>query len=414
MQKRTVLHVDLNNFFASVETLYNPALKNGYTAVCGSIEDRHGIVLAKNQKAKLAGVKTGMTIREAEIICPGTVFVEAHHERYSIYSKKAKKIYADYTDKIESFGIDECWLDVTESKIFGSGKEIADKIRERTKKELGLTVSVGVSFNKIFAKLGSDMKKPDGTTEITEENYREKVWPLPVGDLLFVGHATLAKLKKLNINTIGELAETDLNYLTEIFGKWGETLWVYANGKDESRVLNANESEDVKSVGNSLTCYRDLKNEEDVKILFAALADSVSSRVINSNAGKAATVTISVRDENLFWITRQGKLSKPSVLADDYFDKAMELFRKNYKWTTGIRSLGISVSGFISGAEQIEMDDNTELYEKKVKLAKTVNGIRDKYGISSVLRGILYKDKKFIHGNTEDVSNMPPNEKTIK
>ena len=277
--ERTILHVDLNNFFASVECKYRPELKDGYMAVCGSVEDRHGIVLAKNQKAKNMGVKTGMTIKEAESLCPNIVFVEAHHDRYIEWSKKVKKIYSEYSDRVESFGIDESWIDVTNSlKLFGSGKTIADEIRKRVREEFDLTVSVGVSFNKVFAKLGSDIKKPDATTVITRLNYKTLVWKMPVSDLLFVGRATLSKLKRVGINTIGDLAQADLEYITKYLGKWGEVLWGYANGNDETPVLKETESEEIKSVGNSITCYRDLTDEEDVKIMFSSLCDSVSER----------------------------------------------------------------------------------------------------------------------------------------
>ena len=218
---RVILHADLNNFYASVETKLNPELEGKNVGVCGNVENRHGIILAKSEGAKKLGVKTGMTINDAKRFCPDIVLVEAKHSHYTAYSKLVKDIYRKYTDRIESFGIDECWLDVTESqKLFGSGEQIADLIRERVKAEIGLTVSVGVSFNKVFAKLGSDLKKPDGTTVISIDNYKEKVWKLPVEDLLFVGKSTASKLKKINVKTIGDLAQIDVKYLEKHFGKW--------------------------------------------------------------------------------------------------------------------------------------------------------------------------------------------------
>ena len=210
---RVILHADLNNFYASVEMKLNPSLEGKFVGVCGNAENRHGIILAKSENAKKLGVKTGMTINEAKKLCPDLVLVEAKHSHYTAYSKLVKNIYREYTDKIESFGIDECWLDVTDSvKMFGSGEKIADILRERVKSELGLTISVGVSFNKVFAKLGSDLKKPDGTTVISTDNYKEKVWRLPVEDLLFVGKSTAQKLKKINVKTIGDLANIDQKY----------------------------------------------------------------------------------------------------------------------------------------------------------------------------------------------------------
>ncbi|MBO4262556.1 MAG: DNA polymerase IV [Clostridia bacterium] len=404
---RTVLHVDLNNFFASVECKYAPELKEKYMAVCGSVSDRHGVVLAKNQLAKEKGVKTGMTLGEAEKACPGIVFVEAHHERYIEWSKKAKDIYLRYTDRMESFGIDEAWLDVTHSRIFGDGVKIADDIRRAVKEELGLTVSVGVSFNKAFAKLGSDMKKPDATTVISEENFKKKIWGLPVGDLLFAGHSTVEKLGRIGIRTIGELAKADFDYISRYLGKAGENLWVYANGNDDSPVASIDEKEDIKSVGNSITSYRDLTDDEDVAVMLTSLCESVSERVMRYGVGKATTLSLSVRDDSLNWLTRQGKLQRPTVLADDFFAKAMELFHKNHDWSKNVRSLGVAVSDFVF-EEQMFMDDNGD-YDKKLQLSKAVNDIRHKYGDASVQKGIIYKDKRLtkagFHGKSLPTSH---------
>ncbi len=404
MAERTILHIDLNNFFASVECLYSPELKNKYMAVCGSISERRGVVLAKNQLAKEAGIKTGMTVVEAKRLCPEIVFVEAHHDRYEIWSKKAKAIYLRYTDKMESFGIDEAWIDVTNSKIFGDGVKIANDIRAAVKNELGLTVSVGVSFNKVFAKLGSDMKKPDATTVINKDNYKETVWNLPVGDLLYVGRATLAKLRKIGIDTIGKLAKADFNYISSYLGKMGETLWISANGKDESPV-SSEQSSDIKSVGNSITCYRDLTNDEDVAVMLTSLCESVSERVLRYDIGRATTLTLSVRDEDLNWFSRQGKLKRPSCLSEDYFEKSFSLFKKNYKWDKKIRSLGVAVSDFTS-EEQLLLGNSD--YEKKLTLAKTVNKIRDKYGDGMVRKGIILKDKRLAKGKIEGGGSLPP------
>ena len=188
--KPVILHSDMNNFYASVEILYDPALRDKPVAVAGDEEARHGIVLAKNDIAKRLGIHTGQVLWEARQQCPELVCVPAHYERYLAFSAQAREIYTSYTDQVESFGLDECWLDVTGSVgLFGDGPTIANDIRGRIRRELGLTVSVGVSFNKVFAKLGSDMKKPDAITVITPENYRERAWSLPVSDLLYVGPA---------------------------------------------------------------------------------------------------------------------------------------------------------------------------------------------------------------------------------
>lgn len=409
--ERTILHIDLNNFFASVECKYRPELKDGFMAVCGSIVDRHGIVLAKNQKAKQMGVKTGMTIKEAESICPGIEFVEANHDRYIEWSKKVKKIYTEYTDRMESFGIDEAWIDVTDSlNLFGSGKTIADEIRERVKKEFDLTVSVGVSFNKVFAKLGSDLKKPDGTTVINRVNYKRLVWSLPVDNLLFVGRATLSKLKKVGILTIGDLAKADYTYIKNYLGKWGEMLWEYANGNDDSPVLKEDESEGIKSVGNSITCYRDLTCDEDVKIMFSSLCETVSERVIKYNVGKATSIGISIRDGNLNWITRQTKLDRATVLSEDFYKKVMELFTINYNWESSIRSLGVTVFDF-KEEEQMSLSSQPDDYDKRLKLMQTVGNIRKKYGSEVMQRAISYKDKRLTKEGEGNGSSLPTSHK---
>ncbi len=403
---RVIIHADLNNFFASVECKLNSDLKGKFVGVCGNIESRHGIILAKSENAKKMGVKTGMTIREALKLCPNLVLVEAHHEHYEAYSKLVKNIYLKYTDYVESFGIDECWLDVTASvKMFGSGEEIANKIRNEVKEALGLTISCGVSFNKVFAKLGSDMKKPDATTVISKENFKEKIWNLPVGDLLFVGRSTVEKLHKINIYTIGELALFDRNFLEEKFGKWGGILHDYALGLDASPVLKYNESDDVKSVGNSLTCYRDLTSIEDLKIVFSVLCESVSERLISQNLNKATTLSIYVRDNNLISSTRQCKLSPPTQLPDEFSKTALKLFIQNYPTEFRIRTLGVSVSGFLVETEQISFDDVNTV--KKTKLNSTILKIKKKYGTKSVLKGIVLKDKKIMRENPAETQPNP-------
>ena len=398
---RQILHVDLNNFYASVEMILNPSLKDKFVAVCGSVENRHGIILAKSENAKKLGVKTGMVIRDALKLCPNLVLVEAKHNKYIAYSKLIKNIYRKYTDYIESFGIDECWLDVTHSiKMFGSAEKIANDIRREVKEKSGLTVSVGVSFNKVFAKLGSDLKKPDATTVISRENYKEKIWNLPVENLLYVGRSTQLKLNKINILTIGDLAKTDVNYLYKKFGKWGKILHDYANGLDDSLVSKDHDHDEIKSVGNSMTTYRDLVTDEDIKIILTVLADSVSSRVIEHNVGKPKTLSIYVRDEFLDSITRQRKFEYPTLLPEDYVSTAFQLYKENVKKGTCVRTLGISVSDFDGGEEQISFDDAK--YTKKSKLNDTVSNIRNKYGNESVLKGILLKDKKFMRENAKE------------
>ena len=338
---RVILHSDFNNFFASVECLYNPTLRDKPMAVGGDPEQRHGIVLAKNYIAKKYGVQTGEALWQARQKCPNIIFVPPHYDKYMRFSKIANEIYSEYTDQIESFGIDENWLDVTGSqKLFGGGKQIADQIRNRVKNELGITDSIGVRFNKIFAKLGSDMKKPDATTVINLDNFREQVWCLPVSDLLYVGHATLKKLRQVGILTIGDLAKIDVKYLQHWFGKNGTMLWQFANGLDISPVSNIGAKSLIKSVGNSTTTPRDLICDEDVKITIYALAESVAAR-LREYGFICRTVQVSIRDNNLMCIERQIKLNEPCSISTVIADAAYKLFKQNTFGTYSVRSIGV-------------------------------------------------------------------------
>ena len=389
---RAVLHSDLNNFYATVEKKLFPDLAGKPIAVCGDREARHGIVLAKSEEAKKFGVKTGDVIWEAERKCPGLIVRPARFPEYVRYSRAVRDIYARYTDLIEPFGIDECWLDVTHSKIFGSGEEIAERIRREVRKELGLTVSVGVSFNKVFAKLASDLKKPDAVTAVTRDNYREKIWPLPVSDLLFVGKATAKKLSAVGIATIGQLAAAEPEFLGRYLGKWGETLSVYARGEDKSPVRNMNESADLKSIGNSVTYREDIYNYEDIKRLLYVLSESVASRLRSSGLGKADTVHLWVRDKGLSNYSFQRKV-RPTALCGEIAEAAFSLFKSQYTARRAVRGLGVTVSGFDKGVQQLSIDDLAGDYDKKERAERAVGEIRKKYGYSKIQRGIMYEDR---------------------
>ncbi len=393
---RTILHSDLNNFYASVECLRNPEIRNFPVVVVGSKEDRHGIVLAKNMIAKGYGVKTGDVYWEAKQKCGGTLIeVQADFSTYINVSREVRKIYEDYADRIEAYGIDECWLDVSSSlKLFGNGREIAETIRERIKKEIGLTVSIGVSWNKIFAKLGSDMKKPDAVTEITPENYKLKVWTLPVEDLLYVGKATQQKLNRMGIKTIGDLAQADEQTLVNLLGKWGSYLHTFANGKDESPVTKIGEEESIKSIGNSLTVYRDLMDENDVEPVIYLLADSVCARMREAGLNKARTVHVYARANNLVGYQKQGKLPRPSATQQDVAKTAFKLFKEVYPWEKSVRSLGISVSGFLFGNEQLDLFGDLEKDEKQKRLDNAIDKLRAKYGNNIIQAAIVYNDPK--------------------
>lgn len=393
---RTILHSDLNNFYASVECLRNPEIRNLPVVVVGSKEDRHGIVLAKNMIAKKLGVKTGDVYWEAKQKCgEALVEVQADFSTYINVSREVRKIYEDYADRIEAYGIDECWLDVSSSlKLFGSGREIAETIRERIKKEIGLTVSIGVSWNKIFAKLGSDMKKPDAVTVITPENYKLKVWTLPVEDLLYVGKATQQKLNRIGIKTIGDLAQAEEQTLLNLLGKWGYYLHTFANGKDESPVTKIGEEESIKSIGNSLTVYRDLVDDNDVEPVIYLLADSISSRMREAGLNKARTVHVYARANNLVGYQKQGKLMRPSGTMQDVAKTAFKLFKEVYPWEKPVRSLGISVSDFVFGNEQLDLFGDLEKDEKQKRLDTAIDKLRAKYGNNIIQAAIVYKDPK--------------------
>ncbi len=392
---RTILHSDLNNFYASVECRRRPELAGKPVIVCGSKEDRHGIVLAKNMLAKSCGVRTGDVIWEAKRKCPGVVEIPADFPEYLRFSKKVRRIYERYTDRVEAFGIDECWLDVTESlSLFGSGREIAEEIRNSVKSELGVTVSVGVSYNKIFAKLASDLKKPDAVTVISAENYREVVWSLPAEELLYVGKATKRKLNGVGIYTIGDIARAEESFLLRRLGKWGSYLWRFANGLDDTEVVRVGEEENVKSIGNSLTNYRDLENEEEVFTLIWLLADSVAMRLRESGLGRARTVHLWVRDAKLSDFGRQARLPRASRSGSEIGAFACKLFSESYPWREKVRGVGVSVSGFERGNEQLDLFSDFGKEEKSERLDETLDRIRKKYGNNIIQRAVIKKDKR--------------------
>ena len=409
-KKRVILHSDLNNFFASVEIALNPALAGKPLIVCGDPKERHGVVLAKNEEAKKFGIKTAETVYSALKKCPDLQMVGSHFHEYKKYSQKVVEIYARFTDKIEECSIDECALDMTESTfLFGSGYEIAEKIRRTVKEELGLTVSVGVSFNKVFAKLASELKKPDAVTEISEENYREIVWRLPVTDLLFVGKSTAQTLRDLGVHTIGDLARADEAMLSRFLGKRGRQLRIYARGEDDEPVHFEKKKEDLKSIGNSMTLPKDITDREEVKRWFYALAESVSARLRAADVGRASTVHIVVRNEKLEDSTCQKKVP-PTALCGDIAQAAYELFCRNFPLGYKVRMLGVTVSGFDYHIEQMTLDSmlsgERSKYDKKERAESAIAKIREKYGYATVQRGVVMGDEKLngldIRGKKED------------
>lgn len=382
---RAILHCDLNNFYASCEVLQNPSLRGKPVAVGGKEEDRHGVVVAANYEAKKFGVKCGVTTHEAKKLCKDLVICSPHFSLYNKCSRMVRKIYESYTDKVEVFSIDECFLDVTHSKIFGTPVEIANEIRERVKKEVGLTISVGVSFNKTFAKIGSDYKKPDATTIITEENFKSIVWPLPVGDLFGVGRKLKEKLMRFGVLTIGDLAHMDRNFLISEFGKVGDDLYRKANGLDDEEV--SAEEESPKSIGNSATFYKDLTDLKDISLAFTTIAESVAERMIKKNIKVAHTLSITIRDADLKFYQKQCQI--PPCRSSELFSKtAFKLFTENFTFLKRVRLLGISVSGFDERAQISLFDEKTDKFDD------IMSKIRQKYGHNKIVRANALLDSK--------------------
>lgn len=409
-QNRTILHSDCNSFYASVECLYNPELRGKPVAVGGSAENRHGIILTKNQLAKQFGVQTGEPIWRARQKCPELVTVPPHFSLYTRFSNMAKEIYAEYTDRVESFGLDEAWLDVTESRsLFGSGEKIAAEIKQRIKKELGITVSIGVSFNKVFAKFGSDYKKPDAVTLISLENFREIVWNSPASDLLYVGSATKRKLSSMGIYTIGEIAVTPIEQLRLCFGKTGELLWGFANGYDTSPVARLHSGQNIKSIGNSVTAPRDLNSFEDAAIVMCTLADSVCRR-LREQGFKAKTVSIRIRDKMLCSFTRQTALKEHTNITKIITEQSLSLFKENYRWHMPVRSIGISVSDLIPAntPSQISLLPEEQKKQKLEALDKTADRLKQRFGTYSLIPAALLKDRALSHFDPYEEHTIHP------
>ena len=392
---RVIYHCDCNSFYCSVELLSRPELRTAPAAVCGDPRSRHGIILAKNEPAKRFGVRTAETIWQAKQKCPDLVLLPAHHDLYREYSKKVNAIYDRFTDLIEPFGIDESWLDVTGSlHLFGGdAKTLADRIRNTVREELGLTISVGVSFNKIFAKLGSDYKKPDATTVISRDNFRQIVWPLPATDLLFVGKAAAKVLRQYGVTTIGELAAFDRNALTELLGKQGGQLWEYANGLEHSPVAPAGTYTPPKSVGNGETFSRNLTKKDEVSRGAAMLADEVAVR-LRRHGMKAATLQVTIRDPNFKDICRQRPLDAPTNTARELFQAAMDILAHSWKSGAPIRALTLTAHNLVpegEAAEQLDLFQQSapQKRDKVEKLERAMDAIRSKYGSASPRPGTM-------------------------
>ncbi len=388
------MHCDLNGFYASVECLFRPELREVPMAVCGSVEDRHGIILAKNELAKAYGVTTAETVWQAQRKCPGLVLVPPRHGEYSRYSRIVNAIYERYTDMVEPFGIDESWLDVTASlHLFGTGEQIANQLREVVRREVGLTISVGVSFGKVFAKLGSDLKKPDATTVVSRENFREIVHPLPVSCLLYAGKTTTKALERLGISTVGQLAACSREALAAQMGKMGEALHDYACGIDESPVAVYGQLEPPKSVGNGMTFSRNLVGAEDVRAGVAALSDKVASRLRRCGM-KCGAVQVTIRDPSFKTIQRQRRLSAPTHQTREIAEAALSIIAASWREGAPIRMLTVTgINLTAGGEEQLSLfGEESTAHRRRDKLEQAVDTIRDRYGRDAISLASVFRE----------------------
>ncbi|MBR2860421.1 MAG: DNA polymerase IV [Clostridia bacterium] len=397
---RVILHCDCNSFYASCECVLNPKLKNVPMAVCGNPENRHGIILAKNELAKKFNIKTAETIYQAQRKCPELVLVAPHHEVYAEFSARCNDIYKDYTDLVEPFGIDESWLDVTGSRLlFGSGEDIARTIRKRFREELDITCSVGISFNKSMAKLGSDYKKPDAQTVISRENFKDLVWKMPVSDLLYAGRNVTETLRKMYIFTIGDLAQSNRDTVIRHLGKMGAVLHDYANGIDDSPVESIYATHTPKSVSNGMTFPKDLKEADEIKKGVLMVSEELSARMRKAHV-KCTTLSVNVKYSDFTSVSKQRSLDYATNIMHDLASVALELLYSVFVPTRKIRAITISGTHLVSDTQHIEQlslfaDQNKSKkeHEKKEKLEDALDAIRQKYGVDAVNIGGLMNRK---------------------
>ncbi len=408
--ERVILHCDANAFYASVECLYTPSIRHRPVAVCGSVEERHGIVLTKNQIAKQFGVQTGEAIWQARQKCPDLICVPPDYGLYIRFSKRMRRIYEEYSDRVESFGLDEAWIDLSSPGLtVRGGERIAHEIRLRVKRELGITVSVGVSFNKIFAKLGSDMKKPDAVTVIPADSFREKVWPLPVGDLLFVGPATRRKLADMNVRTIGDLARFDAECLRGRLGKPGLVLKAYAAGLDRSPVMPADARIAIQSVGNSATPSHDLQTPADARCLCYLLAESVAAR-LRQEGLRARCVSLSVRSAELVTRSCQQTLPRATNLTGEIAQAAVQLFDGRFAGGFPYRSAGLSCSVLTPDDAPVQLDflGDEARRIKTERLESAIDGLRRRFGHQIVRRAVVLADGQYAQLNPREEHTVHP------
>lgn len=380
--KRVIVHSDINHCYAQIEEMLHPELRNIPMAVGGSEEKRHGIILAKNDLCKTYHVRTGESLREAKRKCPQLKIVHPDYDAYTYYTEKIKDIYRKYTDRVESFGLDEAWIDLSGSQLlFGDGIELAKKIQDEVYETFGITVSMGVSFNKIFAKLASDLLKHKGFVVITPENFQEELWPLPVEDLLMVGSRTRRKLNAMRIFTIGDLAAASPERLARRFGVLGGLLWRYACGLDDSPVHETGYQRPIQSVGNSKTVVRDIRSMAMLREVFRVLSESIAAR-LRAEGLKARSVSIWLRDTDLKGTGCQKKFRQYTDLAGDILEAAMSLAAKKLDDDIALRSVGISVSQLTPYEiyDQMELFEAPDARDRQRRMEKVLYEIRTRYG----------------------------------
>ena len=384
---RNILHCDLNNFFASVECITHPEYAGKPVAVAGDPTERRGVILAKNYIAKAKGITTGMTINDALVLCPDLIVTPVHFGLYNYYSERVREIYLQYTDYVEPFSIDECWLDVTDcSLLYGSPKQLADRIRAEVKEKVGLTISVGVSFSKTLAKLGSDMHKPDATTEINKSNFRQLIYPLSISDVVGVGRKTRVKLNKMGIFTLGDLSRFDDRVLNRLLGKQGSDLYDVVNGWEDVPVMRYDQFPPPKSVGNSTTFSRDLSTDEEVRVGFGILAESVAKRMHEAGCKAGSLLHITIKDNDLHFWGKTIRLPLPTIDSKVMTRYAMEIYKKDYVSSKNIRLLGISMSDFERSGHQIGIEDILT----RGGIDNTIERLRAKYGTQIILKADNY------------------------
>lgn len=411
--ERWIIHSDINHCYAQIEEMMYPELRNVPMAVGGYEEDRHGIILAKNDLAKKYHIKTGESLKEAFQKCPELLIVPPHYDDYLFYTEEVKRIYRDYSDKVESFGLDEAWIDIsgTEKLFHKTAIELAEEIQRRVLNELGLTVSMGLSFNKVFAKLGSDLDKNKGLAVITRDNFKDMVFPLPVADILYIGKATSSQLNERNIYTLGDLALSSREYIKSFLGKNGEMVWLFANGYETFSVNSSQQM--IKSVGNGITAKHDIYNIEEAKIVLSILAESVAKRLRQSNK-LGAVISIGMRYKDLKGLSRQKRVDTPTNIAQEILDTGMSLLRDNWNMAIPLRSLSISVSSLIEkGNYAYQMSlfhtANEEERNEQLHLEEVIQEIKERWGEKSIKYGNSLLDEKLSDFSTQlGVDIHPP------